>query len=66
MSKKRTSGIDDLVSTLVKQHGLAGSIDRARAQWQWISMGNPNGSIRDAERLGIWRTVYYRLKDMRH
>jgi hypothetical protein len=55
MSKK-TSGIDDLISTLVKQHGLEKSIDIARAQVHALA-GSRN--------LGIWQTTLQRLKDMR-
>ena len=54
--KKKTSGIDDLVSTLVKQHGLVRAIERARFMVH---------SLTDTARLSIWRITLQRLKDMR-
>jgi hypothetical protein len=35
MSKRKTSGIDDLIATLIKQHGLYDAIDRALEK-RWI------------------------------
>lgn len=54
--KRKTSGVDDLIKTLVNQHGLTGAIDRALAKcWETAKSKNP----------WMWRTVYDRLKDMR-
>ncbi len=55
MSRK-TSGIDDLVATLIKQHGLEGAIDRAR---------DMRLSVQCPDRVCIWVIVYSRLKAMR-
>jgi hypothetical protein len=54
MSKK-TTGIDDLIKTLIKQHGLTKAIDVARAQVR---------DIDDLSRNSIWRITLTRLKDM--
>lgn len=56
MSRKKTSGIDDLIKTLVKQHGLTEAINRARDQVRTIT---------DTTRLSIWRVALQRMKDMR-
>jgi hypothetical protein len=56
MSKK-TSGIDDLISTLVKQHGLERSVDVARSMALSQDI--------DIRRKPLWRSVHILLKDMR-
>ena len=56
MSKRKTSGIDDLIATLIKQHGLYEAIDRA--------LEKCHETARSSDPL-LWRTVYARLKDMR-
>ncbi len=55
MTRRRTSGHQDLIATMIRQHGLTGAIDRARGQWQTLR------GIRSRR----WGTVYHRLKDMR-
>ena len=51
-----TTGTDDLIRTLVCQHGLERSIDAARAQVQ---------AIKDERRSVIWKAVLCQLKGMR-
>jgi len=56
MSRKR-SGIDDLIRTLIQQHGFEEALSRARvkAQKDAASTGVPT----------LWGAVYARLKAMR-
>lgn len=54
--RKKTSGLVDLVSTLLKQHGPERSIQIANGHVR---------SITDQRRLYVWRAVLARLKDMR-
>lgn len=53
---KKTSGIDDLIKTMVKQHGLEKAIDIARSQAR---------ELKDERRAAIWSYTLPRLKDMR-
>lgn len=56
MSNRRTRGIDDLVATLVKQHGMETSISAARNQLQ---------TVKGQERIDIWWCTLNRLKSLR-
>ncbi len=56
MSRKRTSGIDDLVATLIKQHGLEDALDRAR---------DMRLRVQCPDRVCIWIIAYARLREMR-
>ena len=51
-----STGTDDLIRTLVRQHGLERAIDAARAQAQ---------AIKDERRAVIWKAVLRQLKGMR-
>ncbi len=57
--KKKTSGIDDLIKTLVKQHGLTKAIDAAREQVHTLE------PTKQWERTSIWRVALHRMKEMR-
>ena len=53
MAKKKSSGIDDLVNALVKQHGVSEALNRVRNQFH-------NSSNKD-----MWRSVYNKLYNIR-
>jgi len=52
----KTTGIDDLIRTLIHQHGLERAIDAARVQAR---------TIKDTHRAVLWSATLQRLKDMR-
>jgi hypothetical protein len=55
---RRTSGIDDLVRTLIRQHGVATAVDVARNQCAELRKGG-----RQWRRFCIWSVALSRLKE---